>query len=85
MSPAVGIGTPPSPASECVQPVLVGGGGINWPAREGVGETQLRRGNTHCVVDQHRLDADPDSNFLFDADPDPDWHQMRIHVRRLPL
>jgi hypothetical protein len=24
------------------------------------------------VVDQHRLDADPDSTFHFDADPDPD-------------
>ncbi len=27
-------------------------------------------------MDQHRVDADPDPNFHFDAvrDPDPDWH-----------
>ncbi len=24
------------------------------------------------VVDPHHVDADPDSDFLFDADPDPD-------------
>ncbi len=29
------------------------------------------------VVDRHRVDADPDPNFLVDADPGPDldWHQ----------
>ncbi len=26
------------------------------------------------VVDPHHLDADPDSDFLFDADPDPTFH-----------
>jgi hypothetical protein len=28
-------------------------------------------------VDRHRFDADPDSTFHFDADPEPnpDWHQ----------
>jgi hypothetical protein len=36
-------------------------------------------------VDRHRLDADPDPNFLFDADPDQDRHQMRIHMRILPI
>jgi hypothetical protein len=32
-------------------------------------------------VDWHRFDADPDSTFHFDANPDPDtdmeWHQNK--------
>ncbi len=36
----------PSPAGECVPPLL--GGGANSLAREGLGESQFRRGDIHC-------------------------------------
>jgi hypothetical protein len=41
--------TPPSPAGECALPLpLLPGGGAHSLAREGVGESQFRRGDTHC-------------------------------------
>jgi hypothetical protein len=39
------------------------------------------------AVDRHLLDADPEPNFHFDADPDLDRigiKTMRIHMRILP-
>jgi hypothetical protein len=42
-------------------------------------KTKQERCNRCGVVDRHRFDADPDPNFLADADPDldpdQDWHQ----------
>ncbi len=37
-----------SPAGECPPPPLVPEGGANSLAREGVGESQFRRGDRHC-------------------------------------
>jgi hypothetical protein len=50
-SPVVGIGTPPTPhprASVC--PHLVPGGGALSLAREGMGESQFRRGDINCAT-----------------------------------
>jgi hypothetical protein len=43
-SQAVGIGTPPTPHPQASVPVL--GGGAHSLAREGLGESQFRRGDT---------------------------------------
>jgi hypothetical protein len=40
----------PSPAGENAPPPLVPGGGAHSLAREGVGESQFRRGDIHCIV-----------------------------------
>jgi len=45
-SPVVGIGTPP-PAGECA-PLPVLGERTHSLAREGLGESQFRRGDIHC-------------------------------------
>ncbi len=37
-----------SPAAECAPPPRTGGGGAHSPAGEGLGESQLRRGDIHC-------------------------------------
>jgi hypothetical protein len=39
---------------------------------------------TASVVDRHRVDADPDTNFHVYADPDldPDHHDADRHVRK---
>ncbi len=49
-SPVVGIGTPPTPHPQASvpSPPLVPGGGAHSLAREGVGESQFRRGDIHC-------------------------------------
>jgi hypothetical protein len=46
----VGIETPPTPhpRASVPPPPLVPGGGAHSLAREGVGESQFRRGNIHC-------------------------------------
>jgi hypothetical protein len=48
-SPVVGIGTPPNPHPQASvpSPPLVPGGGAHLLAREGVGESQFRRGDRH--------------------------------------
>jgi hypothetical protein len=38
----------PSPAGECAPLPLVPGGGAHSLAREGLGESQFRRGDLHC-------------------------------------
>jgi hypothetical protein len=40
----------PSPAGECAPPPPVLGGGAHWLAREGLGESQFRRGDIHCGI-----------------------------------
>jgi hypothetical protein len=40
---------------------------------------------TSGVVDGHRFDADPDLNFYFAADPDPDWHLNYANLRVEPI
>ncbi len=47
-SQIIGIGTPPTPHLQAsgLPPVL--GGGAHSLAREGLGESQFRRGDTHC-------------------------------------
>ena len=48
-SPVVGIGTPPTPHPQAsVPPLPVLGGGAHSLAREGLGESQFRRGCIHC-------------------------------------
>jgi hypothetical protein len=48
-SPVVGIGTRPAPHPQAsVSPPLVPGGGAHSLVREGVGESQFRRGDIHC-------------------------------------
>jgi hypothetical protein len=36
------------------------------------------------VVDCHTFDANPDSNFHVDADPDPEWHKKAPHADPSP-
>jgi hypothetical protein len=36
------------------------------------------------VLDQHRFDADLDSNFHLGADPDLDWHQNDVYPHADP-
>jgi hypothetical protein len=36
-------------------------------------------------VDGHRFDADPDLNFYFAADPDPDWLSNDMNLRVEPV
>jgi hypothetical protein len=38
----------PSPSGECAPPPFGSGGGAHLLAREGVGESQFRRGDIHC-------------------------------------
>jgi hypothetical protein len=38
----------PSPTGECAPPPPVLGGRAHWLAREGLGESQFRRGDIHC-------------------------------------
>jgi hypothetical protein len=49
-SPVVAIGTPPTPhpRASCAPSPLVPGGGAHSLAREGLGESQFRRGDVHC-------------------------------------
>jgi hypothetical protein len=48
-SPVVGIGTSPTPHPQAsVPPPLLPGGGAHSLAREGVEESQFRRGDIHC-------------------------------------
>jgi hypothetical protein len=49
-SPVVGIGTPPTPNPQASvsPPPLVLGGETHSLAREGMGESQFRRGDIHC-------------------------------------
>jgi hypothetical protein len=49
LSPVVGVGTPPTPHPQAsASPPLVPGRGAHSLAREGVGESQFRRGDIHC-------------------------------------
>ncbi len=41
--------------------------GINWSQPSTI------------VVDRHRIDADPDLTFQFDANRDPDHHPQVLH------
>ncbi len=36
-------------------------------------------------MDGHHFDADPDLNFYFAADPDPDWHPNDANLRVEPI
>ncbi len=48
-SQVVGIGTPPTPHPQASVPPLPGsGGGAHSLARDGLGESQFRRGDVHC-------------------------------------
>jgi hypothetical protein len=47
-----------------------------YPAAQRRGEDCI----TSSVVDPHHLDADPDSTYYPDADPESDFHLMRIRI-----
>ncbi len=47
-SQVVGIGTPPTPHPQASVPPFGSGGGASSLAKEGVGESQFRRGDIHC-------------------------------------
>jgi hypothetical protein len=41
--------------------------------------------NNYSVVDPHHFDADPDSTFDPDEDPDSDFYLMRIRIQLITL
>jgi hypothetical protein len=77
-SPVVGIRTPPTPHPQASgQAPLVLGGGAHSLAREGVGESQLRRGDI-------RLQGDRRSYSYcvgISSEKDPDWQDLLYFAR----